>query len=219
MLLGNEGAIQLLTSLLAKYVDDVSTSIINESKYEIDVEGKCKEDAIDYCVGALFNMMFDCDDNKNRISTTNTDNTDNTTPNLILVVTKIFTIYVSSIKSSRNVIETLMRMMISITANHSVNRQALITTNSNILALVVKAMRRYPHDDDIIRTACEVFVHVHYHTQEQRMLLIEKQLLDDQLRVVKLINNDNDSSNNTTTDDNSIEKVIALWNLDNITNT
>ena len=214
LLLGNQGGVEILTSLLAKYVDDVSSSTngINESKYEIDVEAKCKEDAIDYCVGALFNMMFDCEDNKNRIANNNT-----TTTTLILLVTKIFSIYVNSLKSSRNVIETLMRMMISITTNHLVNRQALITADSNILSLVVKAMRRYPKDDDIVRTACEVFIHVHYYTQEQRNELIEKQLLDDQIRVVKLINNDDDTNNDTN--DNTIEKVITLWNLDSITHT
>jgi hypothetical protein len=196
--LGNEGCVELLTSLLGKYVDNVSNDISNESIYEIDVEGKCKEEIIDYCVGALFNLMFDCDDNKNRIK--------NTSPNLITLVTTIFTIYINSKKSSRNVIETLMRLIIAITSNHLINRQSILTNDKNPLPLVVKAMRRYDKDEDIVRTACEVFIQLHYITEDQRNELLQKGLIDDQIRVVNLISNDDDT----------IEKVITLWNLDNI---
>lgn len=199
MLLGTEGCVELLTSLLAKYVNNVSTNNINESKYEIDVEGKCKEETINYCTGALFNMMFDCDDNKNRLSSTDDD-----TLNLILLVAKIFTIYVDSMKASRNVIETLMRLMIAISCNHIINRDAILATN--ILPLVVVAMRRFANDEDIVRTSCEAFIHLHYYTEDQRKALLDKGLVDDQLRVIKLINNDDDN----------IDKVITLWNLNNL---
>ena len=90
-MLGNDG-IELLTIVLAKYVDDVSANIINESKYEIDVESKVKEESIDNCVGALFNLIFDCDDNKNRI----VSRIDENSPNLIFLLTKIFSIYINS---------------------------------------------------------------------------------------------------------------------------
>lgn len=202
MLIGNIGGVELLTMVLAKYVDDVSTNIVNESKYEIDVESKLKEESIDHCIVALFNLMFDCDDNKNRV----VSRTDENSPNLIPLLTKIFNIYVDSLKSSRNVIETLMRMLISISINHDVNRQAIFNSDNNILALVVKALKKFANDEDIVRTSCEVFIHLHYYSETHKQELIDKQLVDDQLRVIKLMNNDDDT----------IEKVINLWNLENI---